>query len=88
MTNIQDIMKYFTSIFGFFLLIIVPLVLVYKYRQRLAISDVTPGILNKSWMNNNYSLLALGVFSVAMLVVIIINLLTKNTKICVADSEL
>lgn len=66
-------------------MIVIPLVLLYQYRKRLALSEVTPGKLNKSILGSNLWIYAIGFFGIGMLVIIIINLLHKNTKTCVAE---
>lgn len=83
LTNIQSLMKYFTSILGFMLMLIVPVLLIFNYRQKLKLSMIVPGNMNKSYLNN-YGLYGFIVLSVGILVTIVINLLTRNDKDCVA----
>lgn len=80
-------MKYFTSIFGFFLLIILPIVLIFKYRQRISVSDVTPGKLNKSIIQGNFLLYIMGFLGMGLFVIIVMNLFIKNNKTCVAEED-
>ena len=85
MTNIQSLMKYFTSILGFMLMLIVPVLLIFNYRQKLKLSNIVPGKMNKSYLNN-YGLYGFIVLSIGILVTIVMNLLKKNDKNCVADN--
>ena len=65
-------------------MLIAPLLLIYNYRQKLKLSKIIPGKMNQSFINNNgliyFSLLSIGIF-----IVIVINLINKVDKHCVAE---
>lgn len=84
-SDIQVIMKYFSSIFGFFLLVVIPCLIVYKYREKLENSNISKGQLNTSYLNRNFYLYILGFIGLGILSVIIINLINSNSKTCVAE---
>jgi hypothetical protein len=66
-------------------MIVIPLVLLYQYRKRLELAQLIPGNFNKSILRSNIWIYSIGFFGIGMLVIIIINLLHKNTKTCVAE---
>ena len=86
MRNIQSLMKYFSSTFGFLLMLVIPIGLIYKYRLRIKSSDLTKGKLNKSFVDKNYQLLILSILGVAIFTFIVIGFFNSNSKNCVYDA--
>lgn len=85
LTNIQQMMKYVTSFLGFFLMIIIPVVLNIKYRQLLVRSKIGWGTLNRSFIKNNLGLYGILLVSVGVLGVIVVNIIFGSDKKCVAE---
>ena len=83
--NIQDIMKYFSSIFGFLLMLVIPNLLVSAFRAKYKRYSLTGGKLNRSFIKNYWVLRLLDVLAVSILVMIIYGFFHKNTKRCVAE---
>ena len=63
------------------------MLLVYTYRKTIAVSDVKPGEFNKSYLASNVWLYVLAFLSLGILAIIVINLLTKSSKTCVAEKS-
>ena len=66
--NIQSLMKYFSSILGFLIMLIVPVIVVGRYRWFFNKRDYTFGNLNQAFIKGFWgyiiiSILALGIFS-------------------------
>ena len=53
MNDIQKLMKYFSTIFGFFLMILFPCVLIVTTRNKVKFHKVTPGKINRSVFEKN-----------------------------------
>jgi Na+/proline symporter len=86
LNNIQDIMKYFSSIFGFFLMLVLPVMLIYNYRHRMNLTNLPWGKLNRSFIKNTF-IPVLAVISVSVLGLIIYGFLNKNSRKCVAEKS-
>lgn len=78
-------MKYFSSTFGFLLMIVIPIGLIYKFRLRIASSQLRQGKLNKSFVNKNWQLILLLFIGLAIFSTIIVGFFNKNNKDCVYD---
>lgn len=78
-------MKYFSSTFGFLLMMVIPIGLIYKFRNKINSMDLKQGSLNKSFINKNYQLVILAVIGLAIFSVIIVGFFNKNSKNCVFD---
>lgn len=76
-------MKYFSSTFGFLLMIVIPISLIYKYRMRFNSLDLKQGKLNKSFINKNYQLIILSIIGFALFSIIIVGFFNNNIKDCV-----
>ena len=85
LTDIQQIMKYFSSIFGFFLMIFFPCVLIIFSRKRMNEVNLDPGNINRSIFKNNSFVYV--IFSAAAVIagLIIYGFFHKDTKTCVAQ---
>lgn len=83
--NIQDIMKYFSSILGFMLMLVIPNVLVSAFRAKYNRFSLTGGNINKSFIKNYWVMRILDFLAVSILVLIIYGFFHKNTKKCVAE---
>jgi len=83
--NIQSLMKYFSSTFGFLLMIVIPIGLIYKFRLRIASSQLRQGKLNKSFVNKNWQLILLLFIGLAIFSTLIVGFFNKNNKDCVYD---
>ena len=57
------------------------------YRQRLLNTNITPGQLNKSYLQSNIWLYVLAFLSIGVFIIIIINLLSTHSKACAADKS-
>lgn len=85
--DIQELMKYFSSIFGFFILLVVPTVLVYGFRKKFQKMKMSPGKLNRSFLQHNESLVVIGGLGIAILSLIIYSFLYSDNKTCVAKKD-
>lgn len=83
LSNIQQLMKYFSSVLGFMLMMVIPNLLVYSYRKKFKERGLLYGRINKSFVQGNLSLVLLGVISLGTLVMIIYGFFFNNTKTCV-----
>ena len=86
--NIQSLMKYFSSILGFLLMLIVPILVVSKYRQMFKERGYRLSNLNRSFLKTKYG----NAFIICMSFIIfglIIYGFVKNTnnKTCINDKE-
>lgn len=81
-------MKYFSSIFGFCLMLIIPTLLIYFIRQKLSLSNITAGQLNKSIMSNKIGIFSVFIFSPVVLGMIIYGFFTKTKTGCVGPDPL
>jgi hypothetical protein len=87
LTNIQDIMKYFSSIFGFLLMLVIPNILVQAYRNKFEKTKQSPGGFNRSFVRNFWVMRMLEVIAVVVLGFIIYGFFNKSAKTCVAESD-
>ena len=78
-------MKYFTSILGFCLMLIIPSLLLLKFREKAHKLDISKGNINVCYMKSNNGIYLFLVFSIGVLVIIVINLIHNNNKTCVYD---
>ncbi len=85
LNNIQDIMKYFSSIFGFFLMLVIPNLLVVAYREKYKIFSLTGGKINQSFVQNRWVLRFLDLLAVSIFGMIIYGFFNNVTKTCVAE---
>lgn len=86
MRNIQSLMKYFSSTFGFLLMIVIPVGLIYRFRNKINSMDLKQGNLNKSFVKKNYQLLVFCLIGLAIFSVIIVGFFHQNSKNCVYDN--
>jgi hypothetical protein len=56
LSDIQSLMKYFSSIFGFMLMFLIPCLLIYKYRNKLFFSHIEEGKFNKAIIKSKLGL--------------------------------
>lgn len=87
MRDVQQIFKYFNSFLGFFLLIAIPMYLMWKLREKLRESNLLQGKINKSSLRANMWVYLASLLSVALLIVIFFGVLNKDTRTCVAEEE-
>jgi glucan phosphoethanolaminetransferase (alkaline phosphatase superfamily) len=85
LADIQQLMKYFSSVFGFIIMIIVPSLLIYNYRRRFRRSTLTPGKLNRAPLNRNWQLVAIATVGVALFSMIVYGFIFGKNKTCVAE---
>jgi magnesium-transporting ATPase (P-type) len=85
LTDIQQIMKYFSSVFGFFLMIFFPCVLIIFARKRLNEIRKEPGNINKSYFQNNSFVYVIGSVGSVIAGLIIYGFFHKDSKTCVAQ---
>ena len=52
--DIQQLMKYFSSIFGFIIMIIIPTSIIHASRNKLDKLNLRPGKLNKAFLNKKW----------------------------------
>ena len=83
--DIQQLMKYFSSIFGFIIMIIIPTILINGFRNKLAKSNLIIGDLNKSFLRSKWQLYAIAIFGVGLFSMIIYGFINSNNKTCVAQ---
>ena len=86
--NIQSLMKYFSSILGFLLMLIVPLLVVNRYRNLFYKRKYEFSDLNRSFLTNKYGNIFVIFMSVVIFSLIIFGFV-KNTKNknCVYEDE-
>jgi hypothetical protein len=56
LSDIQSLMKYFSSIFGFMLMFLIPCLLIYKYRNKFFFSHIEEGKFNKAIVRSKLGL--------------------------------
>jgi len=78
-------MKYFSSTFGFLLMMVIPIGLIHRFRNKINLMDLKQGNLNKSFVNKKYQLLILSIIGLGIFSVILIGFFHKNSKNCVYD---
>ena len=83
--DIQQLMKYFSSVFGFIIMIIIPSILVYAYRMKFAKTNLTKGKLNRAFLTRNWQLVTIGAFGVCLFSMIVYGFIKGNNKTCVAQ---
>jgi hypothetical protein len=83
--DVQQLMKYFSSVFGFIIMIIIPTLLIYSTRKRLIRLNLSSGNLNKSFLNKTWHLYALGILGVSIFSMIVYGFVNTNNKTCVAQ---
>jgi hypothetical protein len=86
-TDIQQIMKYFSSILGFFLMIFFPCILIIYSRKNLYSKNSEPGELNKAYFTKNSFVYTIGSFGAVIAGLIVYGFLYKDTKTCVAAQD-
>ena len=69
--NIQTLMKYFSSILGFLLMLIVPIIVVSGYRKYFVKRKLQKGTINQSFMKGLVGNIFIGVMSVVIFGLII-----------------
>lgn len=87
MDDVQQIFKYFNSFLGFFLLFLIPIYIIWRFRIKLKDSGLIEGNINKTSLKSNLWFLLFIIIGIGMFVVIILGVLKKNTKICVAEED-
>lgn len=83
--DVQQLMKYFSSVFGFIIMIIIPTLLIYSTRKKLLKFNLSSGNLNRSFLNKTWHLYALATLGVAIFSMIIYGFVNTNNKTCVAQ---
>ena len=84
--NIQSLMKYFSSILGFLLMLIVPVLVVNKYRNLFYKRKYEFNDLNRSFLKNKYGNIFIIIMSVVIFSLIIYGFVkTTNNKTCVNE---
>ena len=84
--NIQSLMKYFSSILGFLLMLIVPLIVVNRYRNIFYEKKYEFTDLNRSFLKNNYGNRFIILMSVVIFSLIIYGFVkTSGNKTCVNE---
>ena len=84
--NIQSLMKYFSSILGFLLMLIVPVIVVNGYRQNFYKRKYKFSDLNRSFLKNKYGNIFIICMSVIIFSLIIFGFVKNtNNKTCVYD---
>jgi hypothetical protein len=85
MSNIQQIMKYFSSILGLLLMLVVPCVLVFTYRKKYKKSQLENGKLNLSFLQGNKWLVFLGILTLCLFGLIVYGFVHNDDITCVAQ---
>ena len=84
--NIQSLMKYFSSILGFLLMLIVPILVVNKYRNLFYKRKYEFNDLNRSFLKNKYGNIFIIFMSVVIFSLIIFGFIKNTTnKTCVNE---
>ena len=84
--NIQSLMKYFSSILGFLLMLIVPLLVVNKYRSLFYKRKYEFKDLNRSFLKSKYGNIFIIFMSIVIFSLIIFGFVTNtNNKTCVNE---
>ena len=83
--DIQQLMKYFSSILGFIIMIIVPTILVFGFRKKFLKSKLEDGKLNKAFLRQNWQLASIACFGFVLFSFIIYGFINSNNKTCVAQ---
>ena len=84
--NIQSLMKYFSSILGFLLMLIVPVLVVNRYRNLFYKRKYEFSDLNRSFLKNKYGNIFIIFMSVVIFSLIIYGFVkTTNNKTCVNE---
>ena len=83
--DIQSLMKYFSSTFGFLLIIVIPIALIYYYRIKINSTQIIQGNLNRSFVDKNYQLLILSILGVGIFLIIIYGFFNVNNKHCIFE---
>jgi len=66
-------------------MIVIPVALVYRFRNKINSMDLKQGSLNKSFVNKNYQLIIICLIGLAVFSVIIYGFFHQNSKNCVYD---
>ncbi len=85
--DIQQLMKYFSSIFGFIIMIIIPISLIYASRKKLSKFNLKMGKLNRAFLNKNWQLIAISSLGVILFSMIIYGFFNSVNKTCVAEKS-
>ena len=84
--NIQSLMKYFSSILGFLLMLIVPMLVVNRYRNMFYKRKYEFSDLNRSFLKNKYGNIFIIFMSVVIFSLIIFGFIKNtNNKTCVNE---
>lgn len=86
-TDLQDVMKYFSSVSGFLLIIVIPVCLVIKFRNKFRESGVQPGKLNRSIFNKLWQFVVIFVVSAGIASLIVYGMFNGTSKSCVYEDE-
>jgi Na+/proline symporter len=78
LTDIQTLMKYFSSIFGFMLMFVIPCSLIYAYRSKFSTSHIDDGKLNKAILRNGLGLLVFAFIGIVTLGLIVYGFLMNK----------
>ena len=66
-------------------MIVIPMGMVYKYRNKFQQSALSWGKLNRSFINKNYQLALLSIVGTGVFIIIVIGFFSKNIKTCVSE---
>jgi len=86
--DIQQLMKYFSSVFGFIIMIVVPTMLIFGFRNKFIKSNLDKGNLNKAFLGKNWHLVCIGIFGGFLFSFIIYGFFNSQNKTCVAQTDL
>lgn len=88
LTNVQDLMKYFSSILGFLLMLPVPILVVSGYRFFYEKRQYIQGRLNISFLTGRSSIYIIAVIGTVIFSLIIYGfVLSKKSKKCIFEGE-
>ena len=79
LSDIQTLMKYFSSILGFALMYIIPCSLIYAYRKKFSISNIESGKLNRAILKSGLSLIIYSLIGLTTIGLIIYGFFKKKS---------
>jgi hypothetical protein len=81
--NIQQVMKYITSIFGFLLMLVIPYFLILAFRKKFQKSNNIEGNLNKAFLRHSYQVYILFGVASGIFALIVFGFFNNNVNTCV-----
>lgn len=86
LSNVQQLMKYFSSVFGFLMMLVVPSAIIYNYRRYFEKRGYVQGALNKSFVSAYWGLYVLGGVAVIVCGLIIYGFVSNvKSKTCINE---